>query len=46
MQVLNGNLVGKTVSDKRLYSLGDDGGGGGGYVHIWDYIEEKMNIHV
>lgn len=44
MQVLNWNLVGKTVSDKRLHSLGGDGGGGD--VDIWDYIEEKVNIHV
>jgi hypothetical protein len=44
MQILNGSFVGKTVSDKRLHSLGGDGGGG--YVDIWGYIEENMSIHV
>jgi hypothetical protein len=44
MQVLNGSMVGRTISDKRLYSLGGDGGGG--YVDMWDCIEEKMIIHV
>jgi hypothetical protein len=44
MQVLNGNLVATTASDKKCHSLGGDGGGGD--VDVWGYIEDKMSIHV